>query len=559
MSSPRYLRTGTVAATLALAMALAVPACSSNSSDSGDSGSSGTSSPAAAAGQGPARNPYLAADKYAVTHLDSGQTDTFDDPVPRGTFHIDPAQMPRVAVGPVSIITLAGTDPKYRWISSSAGVRYVDVSGGGFKEVAGMDAPGIAPLSPSALDSVLNQKFTDVAQIENAVRQDWDGMSWTRIANGVYSLVDKDNRVYYTTNDSQLYVFGLVNNDKPEDGVQVIKHLDLKPFLGIGTTATGLPENVVGVNLTYDGHLLVAATRGLLAFDRANLDAAPQRVRFGDDETVSNSMSVDEHNGVYIASNKIMHKIVWTGSKLSTDEADGAWSSPYDTGRRPPAVKFGTGTGSTPTLMGFDGKSDELVVITDGADQMHLVAFWRNKIPEGFQQKPGTKSNRIADQVQVTAGLPDPLPEFVQSEQSVVVNGYGAFVVQNIGSGGEPDRLIDVLANGPVDPPPHGMQRFEWDPAGHRWNSVWARGDVASTSMVPAISSTTGIVFVNGYSKADGWEVTGLDWKTGETVHRTIFGQSNLGNGAYAIIEGLPNGDLLFNSIGGPFRAKIAK
>ncbi|MEV6276036.1 hypothetical protein [Nocardia sp. NPDC051832] len=555
MSWSRCVRPGTVAAVLALATALAVPACSSNSSESG---AGGTSSPAPA-GHGPARNPYLAADKYAVTHLDSSQSDTFDDPVPPGTFHIDPAQMPRVAVGPVNIITLAATDPKYRWISSSAGVRYVDVADGGFKEVAGMDAPGVAPIPAPALDSVLNQNFTDVAQIKDAVRQDWGGMNWTRIANGVYSLVDKDNRVYYTTNDSQLYVFGLVNNAKPEDGIKVIKHLDLKPFLGTGTTATGLRENVVGVNLTYDGRLLVASTRELLAFDRTNLDAPPQRVRFGDDETVSNSMSIDEDNGIYIASNKIMRKIVWTGSKLSTDEADGAWSSPYDTGRRPPAVKFGTGTGSTPTLMGFDGKSDELVVITDGADQMNLVAFWRNKIPEGFQQKPGTKSHRIADQIQVTAGLPDPLPEFVQSEQSVVVDGYGAFVVQNIGAGGQPDRLIDVLANGPVDTPPHGMQRFEWDPAGHRWTSVWARGDVASTSMVPAVSTSTGIVFVNGYSKADGWEVTGLDWKTGETVHRTIFGQTNLGNGAYAIIEALPNGDLLFNSIGGPFRAKIVK
>ncbi|MEV6213911.1 hypothetical protein [Nocardia sp. NPDC051833] len=558
MSTARCLRTGTVAAVVALATALAVPACSSNSSESGDGRSSATSSPAPA-GSGPARNPHLAADKYAVTHLDSSQSDSFDDPVPTGTFHIDPARMPRVTVGPVSIITLASTDPEYRWISSSAGVRYVDVSDGGFREVAGMDVPGVAPLPAPALDAVLNQNFTDVAQIQNAVKQGWDGMTWRRITNGVYSLVDRDNRVYYTTGDSQLYVFGLANNDKPEDGIEILEHLDLKPFLGTGTTATGLPENVVGVNLTYDGRLIVASTREVLAFDRTDLDAAPQRVRFGEDETVSNSMAIDADNGIYIASNKIMRKIVWTGSKLSTEEADGAWSSPYDTGRRPPAVKFGTGTGSTPTLMGFDGKSDELVVITDGADQMHLVAFWRNKIPEGFQQKPGTRSNRIADQIQVTAGLPDPLPEFVQSEQSVVVDGYGAFVVQNIGAGGQPDRLIDVLANGPVDTPPHGMQRFEWDPAGHRWNSVWARGDVASTSMVPAVSTSTGAVFVNGYSKADGWEVTGLDWKTGETVHRTIFGHSNLGNGAYAIIEALPNGDLLFNSIGGPFRAKIAE
>lgn len=103
------------------------------------------------------------------------------------------------------------------------------------------------------------------------------------------------------------------------------------------------------------------------------------------------------------------------------------------------------------------------------------------------------------------------------------------------------------------------MQRFEWDPAADKWTSVWERGDVVSTSMVPAVSTEAGIVFVNGYSKADGWEVTGLDWKTGETVHRTIFGQSNYGNGAYAIIEAFPNGDLLFNSVGGPFRAKLDK
>jgi hypothetical protein len=64
-------------------------------------------------------------------------------------------------------------------------------------------------------------------------------------------------------------------------------------------------------------------------------------------------------------------------------------------------------------------------------------------------------------------------------------------------------------------------------------------------------------MLVNGYTGADGWEVTGLDWTTGEAVQRTIFGQDNLGNGAYALIQFMPNGDLLFNSIGGPFRARL--
>jgi len=251
-----------------------------------------------------------------------------------------------------------------------------------------------------------------------------------------------------------------------------------------------------------------------------------------------------------------MHKLVWTGTRLSDDPADGAWASPYDTGDQPPTIKLGDGTGSTPTLMGFGANQDKLVVITDGANHMHLVAFWRDGIPAGWKAPAGAKSERIAGQIAVTAGLA-PLPEFVQSEQSVVVNGYGAFVVNNISESGEKDKLVDVLALGPVNKPGRGTERFEWDPKLHRWHSVWKRADVVSISMVPSVSSASGIVFVNGYYKDTGWELTGLDWNTGKTVQRVMFGKDNLGNGAYAVIQYTPNGDLLFNSVGGPARVHL--
>ena len=45
-----------------------------------------------------------------------------------------------------------------------------------------------------------------------------------------------------------------------------------------------------------------------------------------------------------------------------------------------PAPKLGDGTGSTPTLMGFGPDEDKLVVITDGARKMRLVAFWRDQV-----------------------------------------------------------------------------------------------------------------------------------------------------------------------------------
>ena len=254
-----------------------------------------------------------------------------------------------------------------------------------------------------------------------------------------------------------------------------------------------------------------------------------------------------------MASNKKMYKIVWTGSKLSRDEADGAWSAFYDTGEQPPVIKLGNGTGSTPTLMGYNQDQDRLVVITDGANRMKLVAFWRDEIPKKFKQIPGTKSRRIAGQIEVTCGFKK-LPKFIQSEQSVVVNGYGAFVVNNIGTQGHKDVLVGVMALGPVYPPPQGIERFEWDVARHEWRSVWSNNDVVSTSMVPVVSIPENMVLVNGYTKKDGWEVTGLDWDTGAVVHRTIFGQTNYGNGAYALLEIYPDNNLIFNSIGGPFR-----
>ena len=156
-----------------------------------------------------------------------------------------------------------------------------------------------------------------------------------------------------------------------------------------------------------------------------------------------------------------MRKIVWTGTSLSTSEKDGAWTSPYDGGDWPPAIKAGTGTGSTPTLMGFGADENRLVVLGDGVNRMKLVAFWRDSIPTNFVQKPGTKSLRIADQFQVTAGLPEDSAG-VQSEQSVVVNGFGAFVVNNVVATGHPDKLIDVIALGPMAQAPRGMGRFEW-------------------------------------------------------------------------------------------------
>jgi hypothetical protein len=200
--------------------------------------------------------------------------------------------------------------------------------------------------------------------------------------------------------------------------------------------------------------------------------------------------------------------------------------------------------------MGFGDDTDTLSVITDGARQMNMVAFWRDEIPAG--------SERIAGKIPVTCGFTD-LPEWIQSEQSVVVSGYGAFVVNNMPVNVSKDlagqnKILQVSLMGPAYETSYGAQRFQWDASNHSWSSVWARPDVPSTSMVPVHSQSGNMALINGYRSPQGWEVLGLDWDTGVTVHQTIFGDKNLGNGAYAILQYLEGQELLFNSFVGPIR-----
>ena len=534
-------------------------------------------SSASAAGA-PVPNPFLSSPLYGITHFDSSQSDSTPYGPPRGTFHVDPTALPISYGGPVNIITLASTDSKYMWAVAHDKVSYVRRAGGAWKVVAAFEA--LADASSGLLPAVPDAKFKEFGESSavgktvgemDAYLTGMLGANYrARFGNGSYSVVDKDN-VLYANYGNSLYAFALKDPANPSAGI-VVKHKianvieDIQgstSAAGSAATITPGPTRLFGLSMTYDGFLVVTFSNGVSVIKRDFDLSSKVFYPFGADEYVSNSMAVDERNGMYIASNKLMRKLVWTGTTISDREEDGAWASLYDVADvLPPIIKFDNGTGSTPTLMGFGDDPDKLVVITDGAKNMKLVAFWRDAIPEGFVQKPGAASRRIAGQIQATFGLPAPLPEWLQSEQSVVVSGYGAFVVNNMPTAVDPalqatNKICQVSLMGPAYPGPLGVERFEWNPAADEWRSVWSRPDVSSTSMVPVHSQSASMALVNGYYEGSGWEVTGLDWNTGETIHRTVFGSKNLGNGAYAIIQYLSNEHLLFNSIVGPFLVKF--
>ena len=559
-SAVSTLKTSIRLVSVSLVLLFALPGCSSNDTNPGDNS--------------PASNPYLSSSLYAITHFDSSQSDSTPYGPPRNVFTVDTTTKPICYGGPINIITLASTNKDYMWAVGSDRVSYVHKASGQWARVAKFEA--LADATGNVLPAIPDANFRafgestavgmDVTSMDAYLKSLFGANYGNRFGNGVYVLVDKDN-VLYTNYGDTLYGFALSDPGNPSAGITVRYRMDNMVATIQGTSPAPPPgTRLFGLSMTYDGHLIVTFSNGVAVIDRDLNVASKSFYRFADTEYVSNSIAVDEKNGIYVASGStsgglgVMRKLVWTGATLSDKESDGAWSSPYDSSgaQRPPIIKFGNGTGSTPTLMGFGSDPDKLVVITDGAKQMKLVAFWRDSIPSGFVQIPGTASRRIAGQIQATCGF-SPLPEWIQSEQSVVVSGYGAFVVNNIPQTVSSDiqsanKILAVALMGPAYPTSYGAERFQWNSTVHAWTSVWSRSDVSSTSMVPVHSQSGSMALINGYRPSIGWEVLGLDWKTGAIVHQTIFGDQNFGNGAYAILQYLDNNDLLFNSFAGPIR-----
>lgn len=516
----------------------------------------------------PKANLFLSDAVYGQTHFNPAQTDAIPYSVPKGTFQIDISKSAHIPGGPVNITTLSSTEKGFMWAIGTDRIAYVDIREGKFESVASTLLPDV---SPRSLQAYYDKKYLSVEEVSKATFELFGQRAGsTVLANGMYTLVDKDN-ILYVNVGTKICAYGLKDVTKPADGIELKRQIQMADFVPAGAVP-GLKIkalNLLGMGMTYDGFLVVGALNGIAVIDR-EFTSTREFYSYSETEFCSNSFSIDENNGIYTAtgsftpnSDGFLRKLVWKNGKISDSETDGAWKAPYSCGDWPPAIKGTTGTGSTPTLMGFGPDEDKLVVIPDGSNRANLIAFWRDEIPADFQQKPGTKTNRIADIIPITCGLTNDAP-WIQTEQSLVVSGNGVFFVNNMpkfqaGEKFPSDRIVEALSSGPILEPPYGMERFEWNSTTNSFKSAWSRNDVNSTTMVPIVSEGSQMVMVSGYLKDEGWVIHGLDWKTGETVHKTAFGDTNYANGAYALLQYFENGDLLFNSIAGPYRVKHTK
>ena len=388
-----------------------------------------------------------------------------------------------------------------------------------------------------------------------------------QVAQGVlYSLFTRDYGFIGASARGHLRIDNLDPSD-PLSGLSAPLQVTLPELLFDNqrvAAGTIFPVDLVfGLGMTFNGYLVVSTLGGRIAtLDRDNLTIvdifeAPA------DELFTNGFATSaqlDGGAIYIASNHHMYRLaVDADGQLHSDEAHGAWAAAYDPGERLASGKIADGTGATPTLMGFGPGEDELVIITDGARQMRLVAFWRNQPPDGWSGDPAFPSSRIADQMTVDFG---PEFEIVQSEQSVVADGGNAFVVNSVMAGGAGAALpargsfIRGLLGGPVRPLPRGAAMYRWDQQAHRWEARWSRQDIGIVATVPMLSVGSDMVVVNGThpSRPGSLLQMGLDVGTGELRMSIDTGTDPQFNGAFTGIKADDDGTLMYTTMFGLVR-----
>ncbi|MCA9771047.1 MAG: hypothetical protein KC466_01485 [Myxococcales bacterium] len=463
-------------------------------------------------GAEPPTNAYLADSPWPMSHRNPYNQASSPYPGPDGgeTFSIDHS------VGGVGPISINFSGPDYA---------------GGQSAIWGANFFDVFKIIPQAGGGRVVRRFPDFP-VGNLI-------------SGAYTVLDADEN-FFVPKGTQIRRYGELFASDPNSQIWPLANYYLP------AEALGAGDSIVGLNLTYDGWLVLATAKGTVAV--LARDFSEIRYVFLDTEPgeeVTNSIAVDEDGGIYVVTSQSVYRVQWDGISLSTDPADGAWSAPYEPGPSVPAPgRLGTGSGTTPTLMGT-GDDDKFVVIADGQELMHIVLYWRDEIPVDWVPLPG-KDPRIAAEMPITFG--DPAATRSITEQSITVRGYDAMVVSNTYrnwpfSGGLFGLLVTFFSGNPLYQP-FGVEKFQWDPVTRTLATAWANPDLSCPNGIPSMSAATGLAYCYG-ARGGQWTVEGIDWATGAEVFHVFTGSTSF-NSLYAATEIGPGGSIASGTVGGP-------
>jgi hypothetical protein len=501
----------------------------------------------------PVQNPYIADSPWPMAHGDPGQSDFTAQAGPLGpTRQLTEQEMQWVPLGPANAWEVEYSQ------------RYPDgrrvIWSGGSDRVVKLDADTLKVLATHATGA---EKFYTEREIERYLAKsdrlagsgqafyDYALEVWMPFAYRIpsfYRLIDNNNEVYFIYSPPAsaerrqfLRVYGDAVVNDPESAIALKREWEIPASLA----SDGY---VIAMNMTQDGWISLVTTDGLVMvidrqfkrFHTLKLPAIEVPAEFHKPGLVAvrNGIATDDKGGIYIATASHMHRVQWTGKKLSLDAADGAWSAPYPN-------EVGWGSGTTPTLMGWGEEEDRLVLIGDGSRQVELIAFWRDEIPADWQGLPG-QPRRVAGTLPIRFSKNQDKDQLIQAEASPIVYGYGAFFgnmepSKKVADQGDYVRQLVAQMAAYSQPgfAPKGGLKATWNPRRRVFEQSWI-----SELSFPGVCSGSGesrLIYCMGQRKGI-WTLEAIDWDSGESAFHYRLGKGmrfNLFGGA---IHTAPNG-----------------
>jgi hypothetical protein len=341
--------------------------------------------------------------------------------------------------------------------------------------------------------------------------------AFQNFTGGGYFFLDRQDRIWSATKAGHLIVLG-----QQDDGTKLVKVDDYDL-----TSVLAADEGVTSALPDFKGNVwFVSKTVGKVGV----LNTKTRKiglVKLG--EEVENSFAVDT-NATYIASDKRMYRFSLRKGKPVVD-----WKVTYrNSGIHKPG-QVDAGTGTTPTIMkgGF-------VAITDNADPMNVVVYRRaTKLGKGFKRA-------VCEVPVFTKGAS-------ASENSLIGSGRSLFVENNYG-------YLDPFGPMTGSTTEPGFARVDVNADGKGCKKVWTNTEVRGTTVVPKLSTSTGLIYTYGRVKSpDGeqpWFWSAIDARSGKTAWTRYAGSGLFFNNNYAGIALSPTGGAYLGVIGGVVRLR---
>jgi len=338
--------------------------------------------------------------------------------------------------------------------------------------------------------------------------------AYQNFSGGGYFYLDRRNRIWSATKTSHIFVLQVSDDGR---SITKVRDYDL-------TSVLAPDERVTSALPDFRGRIwFVSKKSGKVGYVGRH-HGTIRYVTLGDE--IENSFTVDRR-GIYIVTDKRMYRF-WArrGRKPRVQ-----WKAKYANSGIVKPGQVDAGSGTTPTIM-----KGGYVAITDNADPMNVVVY---------RKAVRLKRGRRRKVCQV--------PVFDQdssaTENSLLTNNRSLYVENNYG-------YQDPFGpnSGAVSAP--GFARVDVKRRGRGCRKVWETKTESAPSVVPKISTKTGLIYAytrnaSAIPGSQPYYWTAISATTGATVWKVYAGNGLPYNNNYAGLALGPDGTAYLATTGG--------